>query len=95
MMKSAPMIDTKVFLFLKNYSGLGQNKYFLLENDELSEVNAQTIVDQNSYLICHDYWLIANSIFEEVGTLPNKVIDLDEFQVMISGEKIRKKSSRH
>lgn len=92
MMKSALMIDTKVFLFLKSYSGLGINRYFLLEQNELVEVDAQTIVNQTCYLICHDYWLIAYSIFKEVGYLPCKIIDLDEFQVIISGEKSERKA---
>ncbi|MDO7470932.1 DNA polymerase [Acinetobacter baumannii] len=92
MMKSALMINTKVFLFLKNYSGLGVDRYFLLEQDELIEVDTQTIADQTCYLICHDYWLIANSIFKEVGYLPCKIIDLDEFQVIISGEKSERKA---
>ncbi|TCL06981.1 DNA polymerase [Sodalis ligni] len=83
------MISTgiKVFLFLKDYAELGNDKYFLLDQNGFSEVSAGDISSQSGLLVCHDYWLIAPSLVKRSGVLPPLVVDVDEFQTMISGSK--------
>lgn len=73
--------DTTIFLFLKDYSENGKDRYFLYKNDALIEVSANVLVASEELLICHDYWLIAPSIYRTEGTLPRCVVDLDEFAV--------------
>jgi DNA polymerase I len=77
------MIDqvTTIFLFLKDYSENGSDKYFLYKNEALVEVSAVELVSANGLLVCHDYWLIAPSIYAAAGSLPSCVVDLDEFGV--------------
>lgn len=75
------MIDQKttIFLFLKDYSESGSDRYFLYRNEKLAEVSAIELVSTQGLLVCHDYWLIASSIHKVAGTLPRCVVDLDEF----------------
>jgi DNA polymerase-1 len=77
------MIDqvTTIFLFLKDYSENGSDKYFLYKKEALVEVSAVDLVSSADLLVCHDYWLIAPSIYAAAGTLPGCVVDLDEFSV--------------
>jgi DNA polymerase I-like protein with 3'-5' exonuclease and polymerase domains len=72
---------TIIFLFLKNYSENGSDRYFLYKNEALAEVSAMELVLTEGLLVCHDYWLIAPSIHTAAGTLPRCVVDLDEFGV--------------
>lgn len=70
---------TTIFLFLKDYSGNGSDRYFLYKNQILAEVSVSELVAAQGLLVCHDYWLIAPSIYSAAGVLPRCVVDLDEF----------------
>lgn len=73
-----------IFMFLKDYSDDGRDRYFLFKDDALLEVTAAELVSFNGILVCHDYWLIAPSIFSAAAALPRCVVDLDEFSVATS-----------
>lgn len=70
---------TTIFLFLKDYAENGSDRYFLFKNDILTEVSAKDLASTKELLVCHDYWLIAPSIYKATGSLPPCVVDLDEF----------------
>ena len=80
-----------IFLFLKDYAQEGRDRYFLFEDSELFEVTAAELVSSKGILVCHDYWLIAPSIYHSAGTLPRCVIDLDEFSAATSGSRDERK----
>ncbi|MFD2112548.1 hypothetical protein [Thiorhodococcus fuscus] len=76
-----------VFLYQKDYAETGLDKYFIITQSGFSEVTAEQIVAEEKLIICHDYWLIAPTLFHKTGKLPPYVVDVDEFQVIISGSK--------
>jgi DNA polymerase I len=85
-------LPQKVLTFQKDYTGLLRDRYFLWTQSGLLEVNADTVVREQSLLVCHDYWLIAPSLFGATRRLPAALVDLDEFQVATSGSRVVRES---
>lgn len=81
------MIDftCKLLLFIKDFTGRGADCFYWLENDQLQETNADEIVAFQGAIVCHDFWMIRDTLFDKTGDLPGTIIDLDEFRIMISG----------
>lgn len=87
-MTDAPI---KAFLYLKDYAELGLDRFFLCCDEGLTEVTASELVNETALLICHDYWLVAPTLVRHCYNLPQFVVDVDEFHVMISGSKQERK----
>lgn len=81
------MIDfqSKVLIFLKDFTGRGADCFYWLENDHLSETSAELILEFQGTVICHDFWIIRDVLFDKTQDLPRAVVDLDEFRMAISG----------
>ncbi|WP_343549291.1 DNA polymerase [Ralstonia sp.] len=79
---------TTVFSFIKDYAERGRDRYFLWRGGEGKEVSSKDIVDFQEMLVCHDYWLIAPSLYKTEGCLPPTVIDVEDFRFAIRGEKV-------
>ncbi|GAB2591944.1 DNA polymerase I [Dyella jejuensis] len=75
----------KLFLFFKDFSGRGADSFYWLENDRLEEASAADIVAFSGAVVCHDFWLIRDVLYDMAGDLPATVIDVDEFKISISG----------
>lgn len=78
---------TKIFLYQKDYTEKGLDRLFLWSNGAGVEVTALNLVEEQEELICHDYWLIAPSIYKAAGKLPGHVIDIEDFRLATSGQK--------
>jgi DNA polymerase I len=78
---------TKIFLYQKDYTENGRDRLFLWKAGEGVEVTALNLVEEPEELICHDYWLIAPSIYRAVGKLPARVIDIEDFRITTSGQR--------
>lgn len=85
-------LDT-IFLYQKDFTEQGQDRYFLYQNDNLREVSAKEVVDSPTRLVTHDYWLIAPSIQKSEAKLPTEVVDILEVERAISGFKSLLRSS--
>ncbi|WP_198422796.1 hypothetical protein [Stenotrophomonas maltophilia] len=80
------MINNKVvLLFINDFSGRGGEKLYLYSNDVLTAVAARDVVEVNCEIICHDYWLLAPTIFSAAGGLPSLVTDVEELRISTSG----------
>jgi DNA polymerase-1 len=81
------MIDvtSKLLLFIKDFTGRGSDCFFWLENDQLHETSADDVVAFPGAVVCHDFWMIRDTLFDRTGDLPAIIIDLDEFRITISG----------
>ncbi|WP_439671003.1 DNA-directed DNA polymerase family A palm domain-containing protein [Cupriavidus necator] len=82
----------KIFLFQKDFTNNGGDKLFIWANGEGTEVSPGTLANEEGELLCHDYWLIAPSIYKATGKLPPQIIDIEDFRLSIHGEKINRKS---
>ncbi|HDR9770341.1 TPA: hypothetical protein QDC27_005737 [Burkholderia cepacia ATCC 25416] len=82
---------SKVFLYQKDYTEKGRDRLFLWKDGVGLEVTAPELVKEDGELICHDYWLIAPSIYQSTGKLPARVLDVEDFRIAISGQKIERK----
>lgn len=78
----------KALLFISDFTDRGCERLFLWSSDDhLKEVDAETIVSEDCELVCHDYWLVAPSIFKKTRALPGCVTDIDELRTSTSGRR--------
>jgi DNA polymerase I len=77
----------KAFLFICDYTGLGNDQMFLWSEGNLIAASADQLVQEAAELVCHDYWLIAPSIYGKAKKLPTFVTDIEELRITSSGRK--------
>lgn len=82
---------TKIFLYQKDFTNKGKDKYFFWKENEGSEVTAEDVVSEVDLIVCHDYWLIAHSLYASTGKLPPNVLDLEDIRLAIGGVKVERK----
>jgi len=81
------MIDLawRLLLFIKDFTGRGADCFYWFDDGRLLETDAKDVVEFSGAVVCHDFWMIRDVLFDKAGTLPNAVIDLDEFRISTSG----------
>lgn len=75
------------FLYQKDFSEKGGDRYFLYENGVFSEVKSSDIISLDCFVITHDFWLISNSLYKEQERLPKHIIDVVLLAKIITGAK--------
>lgn len=78
-------LEWKLLLFLKDFTGRGLDCFYWLEGDQLNETSAEQIVSFTGAVVCHDFWMIRDVIFDKTQDLPKTIIDLEEFRMTING----------
>lgn len=78
-------LDWKLMLSLKDFTGRGEDRFYWFKNDELSETDAEEVVRFEGAVVCHDFWIIRDVLFDKTNDLPRTIIDLDEFRIATSG----------
>ena len=78
--------NQKLLMFLKDFTGRGKDCFYWLEHDQLNETTAKEVVSFPGTVVCHDFWIIRDVLFDETQDLPRFIIDLDEFRIAISGK---------
>ncbi len=79
-------VNQKLLMFLKDFTGRGKDCFYWLEHDQLNETTAKEVVSFPGTVVCHDFWIIRDVLFDETQDLPRFIIDLDEFRIAISGK---------
>ncbi|WP_211851493.1 hypothetical protein [Plastoroseomonas hellenica] len=81
------MIDSvwKLMLFVKDFTGRGADRFYWLEDGQLNETSAEQVVEFPGAVVCHDFWIIRDVLFDKTQDLPRAIIDLDEFRMAVSG----------
>lgn len=74
-------------VYQKDFSERGMDRYFLYEDGRFSEVDSSSVVSIECYLVTHDYWLIAPSLYKEHRKLPTNVIDIVLLAKIVKGIK--------
>jgi DNA polymerase I len=77
----------KALLFISDYTGQGNDQMFLWSEGVLITASADQLVQETAELVCHDYWLIAPSIYVKAKKLPAFVTDIEELRISSSGHK--------
>lgn len=75
----------RLLLFVKDFTGRGGDVFYWFENGQLSETSAEQIVNYSGMVMCHDFWLVRDVLFDMTQDLPKIILDLDEFRMAISG----------
>ena len=74
-----------LMLFVKDFTGKGADSYYWFQDGQLQETNAASIVEFAGIVVCHDFWLIRDALFDKTGTLLGTIVDVDELRISISG----------
>ena len=78
-------LATRLLLFMKDFTGRGADTFYWLQDGQLHETDARSVVEFPGIVVCHDFWMIRDVLFDLTGTLPGSIIDVDEFRISISG----------
>lgn len=81
------MIDLpfRLLLFTKDFTGRGADAFYWFREGQLQETDAASVVEFPDIVVCHDFWMIRDALFDGTDTLPRTIIDLDEFRISTSG----------
>ena len=81
------MIDQawKILIFMKDFTGRGADCFYWFDDGKLAEIDAEEVVHYAGAVVCHDFWMIRDALFDKTGKLPSVIIDLDEFRISTSG----------
>lgn len=87
------MIDPKqAFIFIKDYSNMGGDRFFLISEERIVEIAVDALIVVPGEVVCHDYWLIAPTIFSQTKSLPQFITDVEELRISTSGMKADRES---
>lgn len=75
----------KLLLFVKDFTERGADCFYWLEDDQLNQTSAEQVVDYAGVVVCHDFWIIRDVLFDIAQDLPKTIVDLDEFRIAVSG----------
>lgn len=75
----------KLLLFIIDFTGRGDDRFYWFEDDQLSETSAEQVVGFQGTVVCHDFWMVRDVLFDKTQDLPKAIIDLDEFRISICG----------
>lgn len=84
--------NKKSLIFIRDYTEQGRDKFYLWAGNALTETSAEELVQDESEIICHDYWLIAPAIFHATRQLPKSVTDIEELRISTSGKRADRES---
>lgn len=81
------MIDltSRVLLSMRDFTGKGADAFFWFRDGQLEETDADGVVAFVGVVVCHDFWMIRDVLFDKTGTLPATIVDVDELRISISG----------
>ncbi len=81
------MIDSafRLMLFVRDFTDRGADSYYWFQDGQLKETDASSIVGFVGVVVCHDFWMIRDALFDRTGTLPSAIVDVDELRISISG----------
>lgn len=74
--------------YQKDFSEGGMDRYFIYNSEKFSEVYSKDVVALDCFVVTHDFWLIASSLFKAHGRLPSKVIDVVLLSKVVAGIKM-------
>ncbi|WP_425067733.1 DNA polymerase [Reyranella sp.] len=78
-------LDTRLLLFVKDFTERGADVFFWFQDGQLRKTDAASVVKFPGIVVCHDFWMIRDALFDRTGTLPGTIIDVDELRISISG----------
>lgn len=75
----------RLMLFVKDFTGRGEDSFYWFLDGQLNETDAESIVGFAGITLCHDFWMIRDTLFDKTGTLPGRIVDVDELRISTSG----------
>lgn len=71
------MIDSafRLMLFVRDFTDRGADSYYWFQDGQLNETDAANIVGFAGVVVCHDFWMIRDALFDRTGTLPRETLN--------------------
>lgn len=81
------MIDllSRLLLFMKDFTGRGADSFYWFQDGQIEKTDAASVVEYPGIVVCHDFWMIRDALFDATGRLPDAIVDVDELRISISG----------
>ncbi|EAQ29839.1 DNA polymerase I domain protein [Erythrobacter sp. NAP1] len=81
------MIDlvSRLLIFIKDFTGRKHDSFYWFQDGNLEETDAASVAEFQGIVVCHDFWLIRDALYDSTGTLPALIVDLDELRISVSG----------
>lgn len=78
-------LASRLMLFMRDFTGRGADCFYWFQDGQLQETDAASVVAFAGVVVCHDFWMIRDALFDKTGTLPAMIVDVDELRISISG----------
>lgn len=78
-------LASRLMLFMRDFTDRGADCFYWFDNGQLQETDAASVVAFAGVVVCHDFWMIRDALFDKTGTLPATIVDVDELRISISG----------
>ncbi|MEW9853808.1 DNA polymerase [Novosphingobium rhizovicinum] len=78
-------LEFRLMLFIRDFTGRGADSFYWFCDGQLQETDAASVVGFAGIVVCHDFWMIRDALFDKTGTLPGTIVDVDELRISISG----------
>lgn len=78
-------LASRLMLFMRDFTGRGADCFYWFQDGQLQETDAAKVVAFAGVVVCHDFWMIRDVLFDKTGTLPDMIVDVDELRISISG----------
>lgn len=75
----------KLMLFVKDFTGRGADSFYWFQDGQIQETDAGSVVGFEGTVVCHDFWMIRDTLFDKTRSLPGAIVDVDELRISISG----------
>lgn len=75
----------RLMIFMRDFTDRGADCFYWFQDGQLQETDAASVVAFAGIVVCHDFWMIRDALFDKTGTLPAMIVDVDEFRISISG----------
>ncbi|MDO6422968.1 DNA polymerase [Saccharophagus degradans] len=73
--------------YQKDFSEKGNDRYFIYDGGSFSEVSSNQVVSLECFIVTHDFWLIASSLYRLHEALPKNIIDVVLYSKIVAGKK--------
>lgn len=74
-------------VYQKDFSEGERDRYFIYDGEAFAEVRSGDVVELDTFVVTHDFWLISSSLFKTHGKLPAKIIDVVLLAKILAGIK--------
>ncbi|MDN8050537.1 hypothetical protein [Burkholderia multivorans] len=59
---------------MKDFTGKGADSFYWFQDGLVRETDAASIVGFEGIVVCHDFWMIRDALFDKTKSLPGAIV---------------------